>query len=114
MSYIYPRQGCDFLHSYGGKYVGPEMGIEDLADQPEIMCRGGSAIISPLEDELAGPLYDEEAILYAALDLAEVARGKFDFDGVGRYARPDVFQLTVNEEPMLPVIRSGTSGSKGG
>lgn len=68
------------------------------------MCRGGSAIISPLGDVLAGPLYDEEGILYADLDLAEVARGKFDFDVVGHYARPDVFQLVVNEEPMLPVI----------
>lgn len=48
--------------------------IEDLADQPEIMCRGGSAIISPLGDVLAGPLYDEEGIIYADLDLAKVAR----------------------------------------
>jgi nitrilase len=79
-------------------------GIEDLADQPEIMCRGGSAIISPLGDVLAGPLYNEEGILYADLDLAEVARGKFDFDVVGHYARPDVFQLVVNEKPMSPVM----------
>ena len=68
------------------------------------MCRGGSAIISPLGDVLAGPLYDEEGILYADIDLAEVARGKFDFDVVGHYARPDVFQLVVNEKPMSPVI----------
>jgi nitrilase len=79
-------------------------GLEDLADQPEVMCRRGSAIISPLGDVLAGPLYDEGGILYADLDMAEVARGKFDFDGVGHYARPDVFQLVVNEEPMSPVI----------
>ncbi len=81
-------------------------GIEDLADQPEIMYRGGSAIISPLGDVLAGPLYNEEGILYADLDLAEVARSKFDFDVVGHYARPDVFQLMVNEEPMTSVINS--------
>ncbi len=61
------------------------------------MCRGGSAIISPLGDVLAGPLYDAEGILYADLDMGEVARGKFDFDVVGHYARPDVFQLRVNE-----------------
>ena len=72
-------------------------GIEELADQPEIMCRGGSAIISPLGDVIAGPLYDEEGILFAELDMAEVARGKFDFDVVGHYARPDVFQLIINE-----------------
>ena len=70
-------------------------GIEDLVDQPEIMCRGGSAIISPLGDVIAGPLYNKEGILYADLDLAEVARSKFDFDVMGHYARPDVFQLMV-------------------
>jgi nitrilase len=78
-------------------------GLEDLAAQPEILCRGGSAIISPLGEVLAGPLYDREGILYADLDLAEVARSKFDFDVVGHYARPDVFQLIVNEKPAAPV-----------
>ena len=81
-------------------------GIEALDTQPEMMCRGGSAIISPLGEVLAGPLYDDEGILYADLDLAEVARSKFDFDVVGHYARPDVFQLVVNERPMLPTTNS--------
>jgi nitrilase len=67
------------------------------------MCRGGSAIISPLGEVLAGPLYDQEGTLLAELDLAEVARSKFDFDVVGHYARPDVFQLTVKEKPAYPV-----------
>jgi len=80
-------------------------GIEDLAGQPEVMCRGGSAIVSPLGEIVAGPLFDEEGILYAELDLAEVARAKFDFDVVGHYARPDVFQLHVNEQPLAPVDR---------
>ena len=82
-------------------------GIEDLADQPEVVCRGGSAIISPLGQVLAGPLYDQEGTLFAELDLAEVARGKFDFDAVGHYARPDVFQLIVNERPAPPVTIGG-------
>ena len=51
---------------------------------------------------LAGPLYDQEGILYADLDLGEIARSKFDFDVTGHYARPDVFQLTVNESPQRP------------
>lgn len=72
-------------------------GIEDLNDQPEVMCRGGSAVISPLGDILAGPLYDREDILYAELDMGEVVRSKFDFDVVGHYARPDVFRFEVNE-----------------
>jgi len=80
-------------------------GLEELADQPEVMCRGGSTIISPLGEVLAGPLYDQEGTLFADLDLAEVARGKFDFDVVGHYARPDVFQLLVNERATPPVAK---------
>jgi nitrilase len=78
-------------------------GLEDLAGQPDVLCRGGSTIISPLGEELAGPLYGQEGILYAELDLAEVARGKLDFDVVGHYARPDVFQLLINDRPASPV-----------
>ena len=74
-------------------------GIEELTDQPEIMCRGGSTIIGPLGEVIAGPLYDQEGILYAQLDLSEVARSKFDFDVVGHYARPDVFEFKVNQTP---------------
>ena len=78
-------------------------GLAELDSQPEVMCRGGSVIISPLGEILAGPLFDQEGILYADLDLAEVARGKLDFDVVGHYARPDVLRLTVNDQPQPPV-----------
>ena len=77
--------------------------LEDLKGQPEILCRGGSTIISPLGEVLAGPLYDQEGVLYADLNMAEIAQGKFDFDVVGHYARADVFKLLVNEQPLLPV-----------
>jgi nitrilase len=80
-------------------------GIEDLESQPEVLCRGGSAIISPLGEVLAGPLFDREGILCAELDMGEVARSRFDFDVAGHYARPDVFQLVVNEQPASPVVR---------
>jgi nitrilase len=76
----------------------------ELSTQPDVMCRGGSAIVGPLGDVLAGPLYGREDILCADLDLDEVTRSKVDFDVVGHYARPDVFQLTVNESPMPPVV----------
>lgn len=79
------------------------VGREELASQPEVMCRGGSVIVSPLGEVLAGPLFDREGILYADLDLAQVAQAKYDFDVVGHYARPDVFQLLVNEKPAPPV-----------
>lgn len=76
---------------------------EELEGWPETLCRGGSAIYSPLGDLLAGPLWDEEGILYADLDMGEVARGKFDLDVTGHYARPDVFHFWVNQEEQLPV-----------
>jgi len=76
---------------------------EELDGWPETLCRGGSAIYSPLGDLLAGPLWDQEGILYADLDMTEVARGKFDMDVTGHYARPDVFHLWVNQDPQPPV-----------
>ncbi len=83
---------------------------DELQDQPEIMCRGGSAIVSPFGHVLAGPLYDQEGILFAELDMGEVARSKYDFDVVGHYARPDVFQLAVNESVQLPVVSGQVNG----
>lgn len=69
---------------------------EELLQDPDILSRGGSAIVDPLGEYVEGPLYNEEGILYATLDLGQVVRSRFDFDPVGHYARPDVFQLTVN------------------
>src|SRR6185437_6837915 len=77
---------------------------KDYPLEPEVasgaaLIRGGSCIISPLGQVLAGPTFDAEYILSADLDLDEITRGKFDLDVVGHYARPDIFQLTVNELP---------------
>jgi len=96
---------CQFLHK---KDFPPTVRVS-LGDSPEaVLMRGGSAIISPLGKVLAGPDFEGETILTADLDLGEIARSKFDFDVVGHYSRPDVFQLSVNEAPMRPVIgRSG-------
>ncbi len=57
--------------------------------------RGGSAILAPDGSYLAGPLYDEEGILYAELDPARLLAERQRFDPVGHYSRPDVLQLTV-------------------
>ena len=77
---------------------------EPLPDGPEILCRGGSAIVGPLGDVLAGPLYDAEGILTADLERDELTRARFDFDVVGHYSRPDVFRLVVNESPQTGVV----------
>ncbi len=60
--------------------------------------------IAPSGKVITGPLWDEEGILYADLDLDEITKAKIDFDVVGHYARPDIFQLNVNREPQLPII----------
>ncbi len=76
---------------------------DELADAPDVLARGGSAIVAPLGDYVAGPFFGEEGILVADLDLGRVAEGKFDLDVAGHYARPDVFRLVVNEQPTPPV-----------
>jgi nitrilase len=58
--------------------------------------RGGSAILAPDGSYLAGPLYDEEAILYAELDPARLLEERQRFDPVGHYHRPDVLRLGVS------------------
>jgi nitrilase len=74
----------------------------DLPRDPNaIVTRGGSCIVNPLGDVIAGPVYDEEVVLTADLDLGDTIRAKFDLDVVGHYARPDVFQLLVNEKSGL-------------
>ena len=69
----------------------------------EMLSPGGSEIYGPLGDRLAGPLWNEEGVLVADLDMSAVPRSKFDFDVTGHYARPDVFQLTVDESPRPSV-----------
>jgi nitrilase len=74
-------------------------------DDPDIVIlRGGSCIIDPFGQILAGPEYEKECILTADIDLGEIARGKYDFDVVGHYARPDVFRLHVNERANPAVV----------
>ena len=75
-----------------------------FGDDPDtIICRGGSCIIDPFGNFLAGPNTEGEAILVAEIDRAQIVRGKYDLDVVGHYARPDIFQLHVDERPKQPV-----------
>ncbi|MEM7659000.1 MAG: carbon-nitrogen hydrolase family protein [Bacteroidota bacterium] len=69
----------------------------ELSEHPEPFCRGGSVIYSPMGDVLAGPLWDQEGILFAELDPDLLIRSKLDFDPVGHYARPDVFEFRVKK-----------------
>ncbi len=79
----------------------------DLGSNPDaIICRGGSCIVDPFGNFLAGPNTEGEAILLAEIDRTQIVRGKFDLDVTGHYARPDIFQLVVDERPKQPVTHT--------
>ncbi|MGB5963899.1 MAG: carbon-nitrogen hydrolase family protein [Sulfurimonadaceae bacterium] len=65
---------------------------------------GNSIIVDPNGEIIAGPLHEEEGILYAEMDLNMLRGSKWNLDVAGHYARPDAFELTVRRDPM-PIIR---------
>ena len=90
----------DFPHDYRARFNG---------NPDDIVTRGGSCIVDPFGKFLAGPNTEGEVILIAEIDRAQIVRGKYDLDVVGHYARPDIFQLTVDERPKRPVSASAES-----
>jgi nitrilase len=69
--------------------------LASLLEGRDILGRGGSAILGPDGSYLAGPLYDEEGILYAELEPDLLLESRQRFDPAGHYHRPDVLTLTV-------------------
>jgi nitrilase len=69
--------------------------LRELIEGHDILGRGGSAILAPDGSYLAGPLYDDEAVLYADLDPQRLYEERQRFDPAGHYHRPDVLKLTV-------------------
>ncbi|BBT17085.1 nitrilase [Metapseudomonas otitidis] len=75
-----------------------ELGIEVPGwDDDRPLIQGGSVIVDPLGEVLAGPLRNATGLLCAELDTDQLTRARYDFDVVGHYARPDVFELRVDE-----------------
>lgn len=74
---------------------------------------GGSSVISPNGELLAGPLGHEEAILYADLDLERAVEEKLIHDLAGHYNRPDVFCLKVNSGAPSIYLREEWYGQQG-
>ncbi len=68
-----------------------------------VLIRGGSCIVDPLGKVLVAPSFDGEGVFLAEIDLNAIARGKYDLDVVGHYARPDIFQLCVDRRAQHPV-----------
>lgn len=68
-----------------------------LADLPQIPCRGGSCVIDPFGHLVSDCVWDEEAVIYADLDMQKVPASKMEHDVCGHYARPDVLELFVED-----------------
>ena len=76
-----------------------DLNEQDAVDRlPDMVCRGGSCIIDPYGHYLTEPVWDEETIIYADLDMTLPAACKMEHDAVGHYARPDVLKLIVEEK----------------
>lgn len=73
----------------------------DLVDRPEMARVGGgwTAIVGPDGQIIAGPNRDDEAIIYADIDLFDIVPVKYACDSAGHYARPDVFAFGVRPAP---------------
>ena len=70
---------------------------ETVSRLPDMVCRGGSCIIDPYGHYVTEPVWDEETVIYAELDMNLPAACKMEHDAVGHYARPDVLELKVND-----------------
>jgi nitrilase len=69
----------------------------------DALISGGSVIMGPLGDVLAGPLLNKEGLISAKIDMNDIAKARYDLDVIGHYARPDIFELRVNETPRQSV-----------
>ncbi len=93
-------EGRNFLVSACQFQPPPEEGgaKDDAWPKDKPLIRGGSVIISPMGEVLAGPLYGQEGLISAPIDLDDIVKARYDMDPTGHYSRPDVFELTVNEQ----------------
>lgn len=92
--------GCN---QYFTKGMYPEKYRKWLGEATEDMCPGGSVIVSPMGEVLAGPLFGRAGVLTAELDLEELTRSKLDFDVIGHYARKDIFSFKAIGQPETHV-----------
>lgn len=107
MSYI-AYEGRNFLVSACQFQLPPLDGYvkDDALPKDKPIIRGGSVIMSPMGEVIAGPLYNKEGLVCAEIDLNDIVKARYDMDPTGHYSRPDVFKLTVNEQerPAICVI----------
>jgi nitrilase len=74
--------------------------IEGIA--PAVLNTGGSLIAAP-DARIVAQAGDGAEVLRAELDLDEIGQGLSALDTDGHYARPDVFELTIDTRSRLGV-----------
>ncbi|KAK2730096.1 nitrilase [Colletotrichum kahawae] len=68
------------------------------------ISRGGSCIVGPFGDVLAGPQWeDDEGIIYSDVDFEDCIRGRLDIDTAGSYSRNDSFKFSVEGLDLDPL-----------
>jgi nitrilase len=83
-------------------------GRSELYPEPdEWINPGGSVIVAPGGDIVAGPLDQAEGILYAECDPARASAAHRSLDVAGHYGRPDVFHLTIDRSPRHAIEVEG-------
>jgi nitrilase len=83
-----------------------ELGVKvEHWDDDRPLIAGGSMIVGPLGDVIAGPFERETGLLAAEIDTSELIRARYDLDVAGHYSRPDIFSLQVDERPRSNVVR---------
>jgi predicted amidohydrolase len=89
--------------------VGLLMRVDEIPEQLEVtsaarekpdglLLRGGSSIIGPDGRYVVEPVFDEEQIIVAELDLKKIDEERMALDVSGHYQRPDVFDFRVKTE----------------
>lgn len=89
-------RGSDIPQNFPGK-------AELYPDAEEWINPGDSVVVAPGGKIVAGPLHKEHGILCADLELERIPAAKRVLDTTGHYARPDVFELSVNRRPLKPI-----------
>ncbi len=90
--------GCN---QYFTKKMYPKKYQHLIQEENEEICSGGSIIIGPNGQIIAGPLFHKSGGLTAVLDLEEITKNKLDFDVNGHYSRFDIFDFKVNGQPEI-------------
>ena len=118
---IKSRAFCDMAKAYGviaATYIPEESKPKNFYSNSYFnipgSSRGGSGIVSPRGEYIAGPVYDTETIVYGDIDLSEVDRPRAAVNLTGLYARWDILRLCVQEEtyqPLVPMASQNGSNS---